>query len=273
MDHEQIQAEQRQHGFQLNLKAFEPLHLLAAIQHQLEGADGQAQIREPHDIEAHLAGFGFADAQPDTGERQQTERQVDIEHPAPAVPLSEPAAQRGSQDRPDHHAHAPDRHGLAMLLHRVSVQQHRLGQRHQRGAEHPLQNAKQDHLIQRGGQPAQAGGHREPGHRPEEQPAPPQAAGHEPHRRRHDGGGHDVGGQHPGDLVGTGGQAALHVRQGHIGDGGVEHLHHRGQHDADGDQALVVKACHGRRWRPPVCRPPVCRPPVFRRTATPGYQW
>ena len=62
-------------------------------------------------------------------------------------------------------------------------------------------------------------------------------------RRRHDGGGHHVGGEHPAHLVERGGQAALHVGQRHVGDGDVEHLHDGRHHHADGDQQPL----HGRR--------------------------
>src|SRR5262249_54427864 len=46
----------------------------------------------------------------------------------------------------------------------------------------------------------------------------------------------DVGGQPPVDLVEGGRQAALHVRQRHVGDGGVERLHDGRAHGADRHQ-------------------------------------
>ena len=52
--------------------------------------------------------------------------------------------------------------------------------------------------------------------------------------------GDDVGGQHPGDLVERRGQAALHVRQRHVGDRGIQHLHERGRHHASRDQRAMA---------------------------------
>ncbi len=58
-----------------------------------------------------------------------------------------------------------------------------------------------------------------------------EAVGQPAGERRHDRRGDDVGGQHPGDLVlRCAESAALHVRQGDVGDRGVERLHDRRQH-------------------------------------------
>ena len=60
----------------------------------------------------------------------------------------------------------------------------------------------------------------------------PKRAGEEPGRRRHDRGGGDVGGQHPGDLVLARRDAALDVRQRDVGDRRVERLHEGGEDHA-----------------------------------------
>ena len=57
--------------------------------------------------------------------------------------------------------------------------------------------------------------------------------------RNRDGGGDDVGGQHPAHLVLGGRQGALHARQRDVGDGGVERLHDGRQHHRDRDEAVV----------------------------------
>ena len=51
-----------------------------------------------------------------------------------------------------------------------------------------------------------------------------------------DGVGDQVAGEHPGGLVGGGGEGAGDVREGDRGDGGVQHLHEGGEHDGRGDE-------------------------------------
>ena len=68
----------------------------------------------------------------------------------------------------------------------------------------------------------------------------PNRRGEIPGRRRHDRGGDDIGGQHPGDLVLARRNAALHIRQRHVGDGGVERLHQGGEDHADGDRRAIA---------------------------------
>ena len=72
-------------------------------------------------------------------EGEDADRQVDEEHPAPVEAVGQPAAQRRPDDRPDHDAGAPDGHRLAVALLRVDVEQEGLRQRHDRRAEHALQ--------------------------------------------------------------------------------------------------------------------------------------
>src|SRR6185437_75127 len=68
-------------------------------------------------------------------------------------------------------------------------------------------------------------------------------------RRGHDGCGHDVGREHPVDLVERGGERALHVGQRDIGDGGVERLHDCGGHGADRNQNAPQLRRHRREMR------------------------
>ena len=65
---------------------------------------------------------------------------------------------------------------------------------------------------------------------------PPEPVGEIAGERHHHGGGDDVGGQHPGDLVGRGGEGAEHMRDRHVDDGHVEHFEHRGQHHGDDER-------------------------------------
>ena len=167
------------------------------------------------------------------------DRQVDVEHPAPVVVVGQPAAQHRAADRPEDRADAAHRHRLAMPLERVDLQQHRLRQRHQPGAANPLQPAIEHELGQAGGAAAQSRGHGEARDREHEHDLDAEAAGEPAGQRHHDRRGDDVGGQHPGDLILRGRQAAADVRQRHVGDRGVEPLHDVGQHDRDGQRPAI----------------------------------
>ena len=177
----------------------------------------------------------------------------------PGVIVGEPGAERRAHDRPEHHADAPDRHRRAALLERIGVEQHRLRQRHQRGAGHALQQAEQHHLLDVLRQRAQERGDGEAGDADDEQLLAAEAVGHPADRRGHDGGGDDVGGEHPVDLVERGRQRALHIGQRDVGDGGVERLHDGRGHGADRDQHAPQLRRHRREMR----RGSFCR--LFRR--------
>ncbi len=119
----------------------------------------------------------------------------------------------------------------------IGVEQDRLAQGHERRAEHALQQAVEHDLIEREGGTAQQA-------RPRVKPITDQTnsrlrskrAAMKPRRRRHDAGRHDIGGQHPGDLILRRRQRALHMRQGDIGDGRIQRLHDGRQHHRNGDQ-------------------------------------
>ena len=247
VDQEKIKSQAGEHGLGDDLLRGEPVLVLAAVQHQLQGADADRQHAEAEPVEAQTL-LRSAARQEDhqAGGGEQTERQVDVEDAAPAVGLGQPAADRRAHDRPEHHADTPDRHGEASALGRVDVQQRGLRQRHQRGAERALKHAEHDDLAQRLGRAAE---HRGDGEAEDAADIERLAAvtGRQPADRcRHDRRRGDVGGQDPGDLVEARGEAALHVGQRHIGDGLVEQLQHRGADRARRDhrpmgRILVVR--------------------------------
>ncbi len=238
VDHEQIEAETHHDRLEHDLARREPVERLAAIQHQLQGADREAEQAKAEPVERPPAiAQGLRHEGEDAEQRQDAERQIDVEDPAPVVEIGQIAAQRRAQDRADHHAHAPKRHGAAMLLARIGVEQDRLGERHQARAKRPLEQPEQDQLLERGGRTAQHRGEGEAGDGDQEQPLAAEPGGQKAGRRGHDRRRHDVGGQDPGDLLLSRRQAALHVGQRDIGDGRVQRLHDRRQHDRERDQA------------------------------------
>ena len=220
----------------------------AAVEHHLQGADAERQAQEAEPGERHVAaGRRLRHEDREPGGRQDAERQVDEEHPAPRIGVGQPAAERRPHDRPEHDAHAPDRHRRAAPRRRKDVEHHRLAERHQRRAEHALQQAVGDHLLDRQRDAAQHRGDGEAGGADDEQLLAPEARRHPAERRGHDRGGDDVGGQHPVDLVLRRRQRALHVGQGDVGDGRVERLHDRRHHDADGQHPSHASARWSRR--------------------------
>ena len=188
----------------------------------------------------------LAHEQRDADDGEDAERKVDVEHPAPAVEVGQIAAERRADHRPHGDAHGEDRHRLGAARERIDVEHRRLRQRRECGAEHALQQAEADQLLQR---LCRAAHHRcdgEAGDADDEQPLAAEADGHPADRGGHDGGGDHVGGEHPGDLVVRRRHAALHVGQRDIGDGGVQRLHEHRQHGGGGDQAAIRDAgCFG----------------------------
>ena len=106
-----------------------------------------ASAAKPDPVEVALALRGVGNVGRGEEERQRADRQVDVERPAPADDLGEPAAERRPDDRRHHHAHPPDRHRLAALVRRIGFRHHRLRQRDQRRAEQPLQQPEHDHFA------------------------------------------------------------------------------------------------------------------------------
>ncbi len=168
------------------------------------------------------------------------DRQVDVEHPAPGEIVGQPAAQHGAEDRSQDHRGAPQGHDLSDLLGREEIEHDRLRHRDQRRAEQPLEQAEDHDLAQAVGDAAQHRGDGEAADGDHQQLLSADAAREPSGQRRHDRRGDQVGGEHPGDLVGRGADRPLDVRQGDVGDGRVERVHHRRQHHGDGDRPAVL---------------------------------
>jgi len=115
----------------------------AAIQEQLKRrqANRKGGKAEPVEFQAGIAGSILEEnGQHDAG--GDAERHVDVEHPAPIIDVGQDTAQGRTQDRTQHHPHAPYRHHIAALAGRIHVQHHSLGHRTQRRTEHALDQAK-----------------------------------------------------------------------------------------------------------------------------------
>src|SRR5437764_15453334 len=80
---------------------------------------------------------------------------IDVEHPAPAVVVGDPAAGDGPKHRRHHDARRPESHGLASFFGRKSLQQDGLRERLQAASTSALNEAKNDEESERWRKPAE----------------------------------------------------------------------------------------------------------------------
>ena len=169
-------------------------------------------------------------------QREHADRHVDVEHRAPGIGLGEIAAERGPHHRRHHDAETENGQRLAGAVAREDIEQDGLAQGHERRAEHALRQAEQHHALEVPRQAAQGRGGDEADNGGEQKPPSPEPFGEIAGERHHHGGGDDIRGQHPGDLVGGRAERAQHMRDRHVDDGDVEHFQHRGQHHGDDER-------------------------------------
>ena len=216
-------------GLDPDLRRAEPILELTAIEENLQRADRETEGAEAEEVEARAARLRLAHISDEANGRQDADRHVDVEHPAPAVVVGQPAAEHRRQHGTEHHPLAPERHGATMPLGGIDVEQHGLRQRHQARPGETLQDPEQNDLIDRLRHAAQHGADGETDHRGHQHALAPEAPGEPARQRRHDGGGHDVGGQHPIHLVERCREIAADVRQRDVGDGRIHRLQHGGE--------------------------------------------
>ena len=226
---------------QSDFRGGEPIEQFTPVQKKLQQANRQAHADKTENIQFLVVRATLWQITHDAPQGNQSHRQVDVEDQPPVKIFGQPTAQHGPQNRAHHDACPPHGHGLTHFFARVDVQQNRLRQGHQGRSKHPLEQTGHDNFPQRTSHAAQGRSHGEADHRHNENPASTHHLTKPARQRQGDGRGHDVGGQDPGDLVLRGLQAALHVRQSHIGDGGVQGLDDGGQHDRHRDHAFVRK--------------------------------
>src|SRR6185369_17686345 len=222
----------------------EPVLLLPLIQHDLQRSHAGNQQKEPPVVDGERSGspaqiLRIEDEEGAHDHGDYPDREVDVENPAPAHVVGDPPPESRTYDRTEHGANPEDGHRHAALVRRKRFHQDRLADRDQGAPRGSLENPEEYQCRQIGRGAAEERGQREQhdaGH--QEALAAEHARQPAGHRQYH-GVGDEVGGQDPGDLVRTGIEAPLHVRQGHVGDRGVDDLHDGGEHDGNGDQPFV----------------------------------
>ena len=98
-----------------------------------------------------------------------------------------------------------------------------------------LQDAREQHDVERGGDAAEERGDGEEGDAGHVVVLAAEDAGEPRGHGQDDGVGDEVGGEDPGDFVIGAAEAAGDVGQGDVGDGGVEQLHEGGEGDGERD--------------------------------------
>src|SRR5262249_57796547 len=81
---------------------------------------------------------------------QKTDRDVDVEHPAPRIAVRYPTAEGRTDDRRQQGSQAEQRHRYALLLPREGVQQHALAGRLKTAARQALHHAEHNQLTETG---------------------------------------------------------------------------------------------------------------------------
>src|SRR5215469_15954273 len=111
MYHEQVEAERGNRRLDPDLGRAEPILQLAAVEKHLQRADRQAQGHKPEEVERlAVAVARLANEDQNAGCGEKPKRNINEEHPTPAVVLGEPTAEGRADNRTQYDPHAPDRH-------------------------------------------------------------------------------------------------------------------------------------------------------------------
>ncbi len=136
----------------------EPVLALAAFEHVLQRGDAGGEQAQADEVDRRGVALDVrlvADVAQRHHERDDPDRDVDVEDQRPGVVVDDHAAQRRPDRRADHRAQAEDRHRAGPLLGRVGLEQDRLRGRLQRPAAEALDHAVEDEHPDAGGGAAQ----------------------------------------------------------------------------------------------------------------------
>jgi hypothetical protein len=182
----------------------------------------------------------------DDRERDDPDRQVDVEDPAPAERVGEEPAQQ----RAGHAGHAEDGPEGALVLAPLAgghdVGHDRLGQHHQAAAAQALQRPERDQLAHALGQAAQRRADQENHDRRLEQALAAVLVAELPPQRRRGRRGQQVGGDHPGQMA-EAAQIADDGGQRGSDDGLVERGEQDREHQRGVDDQQAAAGLDGRR--------------------------
>ena len=227
----------------------EPILALPVLEQVLQRPDTHGEQRDPDVVDGPgaLLVFGIVDVGDDHHRGQNTDRKIHVEDPRPTVIVGEPATQRRTDRRPDHDTQTKECHRHARFTPRERFEEHGLRDGHQRAATHPLDDAPENQLRERGRCSAHEAGDGEDDDGSDEVAFAAEKIAEPTHERNDDDVGEDVPGGNPGDFVEAGAKVSHHVGQRDVDDRAVDDLHQRRQHDGEGDQVLVRRTLWRRR--------------------------
>ncbi len=140
-------------------------------------------------------------AQRHNRDSQDAHRQVDVEHPAPAEPVGQPAAQCGADDRGEAEDAAEDALQLDPLLRRKDVSQHCEDSGKQHAAEEALDGSEEGQLKHVLRQAAESGGQHETDHACQQERLAAEHVAQLAGDRNHNRGADQVSGSDPGVVL------------------------------------------------------------------------
>ena len=172
------------------------------------------------------------------GERQRddADRQVDEEDPAPGDVVDEPAAEDRAQDRAEQHRDADDAHHAADALRAGGAGEDRHAERHQHAAAEALQHAEGDQRLRRPGEARERRADEEEGDREHVEPLGAEAVGGPAGERDHGRQRERVAGRRPTGSSSAGVEVSRERVDGDVDDRHVEDRHDRAEHDDGGDE-------------------------------------
>src|SRR5206468_12390222 len=103
VDEKQIEGRGGDDGLDPDLAGTKPVKLLAAVEQDLERANGEAQGTESEPVQLRTGvPLGLRQEGGDAEQGKDPDRQINVENPPPSVVLGEPATKHWAEDGADH---------------------------------------------------------------------------------------------------------------------------------------------------------------------------
>ena len=217
---------------------------------ELQRDDGGREQSRAAQVHPFTFARGFDVQVAEEREAGEAERHVDPEDRRPSEAVGQRAAQRWTEEGPEHRRESDQRHGGAAAFTGVEGHQDPLGERQQSARGEALYDAEGD---QRRGAARGCASHRrqgERGHLADEVSAHSDAGGDARGKGHRDEAGQRIPRHHPADRSERAAQVALDLWNGDVDDAAVDGLEHRPEQDAsDGEPDLQFTAAFHRSRR------------------------
>src|SRR5712672_3101470 len=104
----------------------EPVQLLPFVQHNLQTGNAERQVAHAPEIYFGCRAFDVARIEDKyAGQKhcQNSDRNIDVEDPSPAVAVGKPSSEHWAEHGGDHDTESPKPHGFAAILRRKDLHQ------------------------------------------------------------------------------------------------------------------------------------------------------